>query len=217
MGRAGVPAGLRGGGVRAGSGAGSGGRGARGAGARRGGGHDARGRIVEPHERPVPRRGTLAHAGARSMKSAWRDGDRVRSVELSPHGGGRWRVNVDGVDLDVMIESLGRGVFRLTHAGGASVAEVTAVGARRFVRIDRRDYVVDREATGRRRSEGAASGGLESPMPGLVTKVMVSAGDDVRKGQALVAVEAMKMEHLIRSPRDGRVRRVAAVAGAVVG
>ena len=150
------------------------------------------------------------------MKSVWRDGDRVRRVELSPLGEGRWRVNVDGVDLDVAVESLGRGAFRLVHPGGTSLVEVTAVGPRRFVRIDRRDFVVLREASGRRRAEASASGGLESPMPGLVTKVMVAAGDDVRKGQALVAVEAMKMEHLIRSPRDGKVRRVAAVAGAMV-
>jgi biotin carboxyl carrier protein len=44
----------------------------------------------------------------------------------------------------------------------------------------------------------------------------VTAGDDVRKGQPLLAVEAMKMEHLIRAPRDGRVKRVAASAGELV-
>jgi biotin carboxyl carrier protein len=150
------------------------------------------------------------------VKTVWRDGDRIRTVEIAPLAEGRWRVIVDGAELEVAVEPLGRGVFRLLHAGGASMAEVTAVGARRFVRIDRRDYLVEREASTRRRSDSGAQASLESPMPGLVTKVMVAAGDDVRKGQPLVAVEAMKMEHLIRSPRDGRVRRVAAVAGSMV-
>ena len=54
-------------------------------------------------------------------------------------------------------------------------------------------------------------------MPGVVTRVFVAAGDDVTKGQPLVALEAMKMEHVIRAPRDGRVRAVPARAGEMVG
>jgi biotin carboxyl carrier protein len=54
-------------------------------------------------------------------------------------------------------------------------------------------------------------------MPGIVTKVLVAAGESVRKGQPLVAVEAMKMEHLIRAPRDGRVRELRARVGEMVG
>ena len=53
-------------------------------------------------------------------------------------------------------------------------------------------------------------------MPGVVTRVMVSAGDAVEPGQALVAIEAMKMEHLIRSPRKGKVRAVHARTGEMV-
>ncbi len=53
-------------------------------------------------------------------------------------------------------------------------------------------------------------------MPGLVTRVMVTTGNPVKKGQPLVALEAMKMEHVIRSPRAGRVRSVTAKAGEMV-
>jgi 3-methylcrotonyl-CoA carboxylase alpha subunit len=53
-------------------------------------------------------------------------------------------------------------------------------------------------------------------MPGVVTKVMVVVGDEVAKGQPLVAIEAMKMEHQIRAPRAGRVKRVAASPGLMV-
>jgi 3-methylcrotonyl-CoA carboxylase alpha subunit len=53
-------------------------------------------------------------------------------------------------------------------------------------------------------------------MPGVVTKVMVVVGDEVAKGQPLVALEAMKMEHLIRAPREGRVKRVKASPGQMV-
>ncbi len=53
-------------------------------------------------------------------------------------------------------------------------------------------------------------------MPGVITRVMVAAGDTVTKGQPLVALEAMKMEHVIRSPGVGRVLRVHAKPGEMV-
>lgn len=148
------------------------------------------------------------------MRSSWRDGDRSRGVELTPLGAGRWRVRVDDGEFELHAETLADGRLRLTDESGAHLAEVTAAGERRFVRLDALDFVIEREAASRRR--GAARGhdhGLEAPMPGVVTRVLVRAGDEVRKGQPLVALEAMKMEHLIRAPHDGRVRSVAARAG----
>jgi 3-methylcrotonyl-CoA carboxylase alpha subunit len=50
---------------------------------------------------------------------------------------------------------------------------------------------------------------LTALMPGRVVRLMVTAGDTVRKGQALLILEAMKMEHTIASPRDGVIERVA--------
>ena len=50
---------------------------------------------------------------------------------------------------------------------------------------------------------------LTALMPGRVAKVMAAAGDSVKKGQALMILEAMKMEHTIVSPRDGVIERVA--------
>ena len=49
------------------------------------------------------------------------------------------------------------------------------------------------------------SGGLKAPMPGRVLKTEVGTGDAVVKGQLLLILEAMKMEHRITAPRDGIV------------
>ena len=46
-------------------------------------------------------------------------------------------------------------------------------------------------------------------MPGRVVKVMAVAGETVKKGQSLMILEAMKMEHTIVSPREGVIERVA--------
>ena len=153
------------------------------------------------------------------MRSQWRDGDRTRTVEVVAEGGGRYRVTVDDAPLEVTVERLADGRLSLTTAQGVTIAELTAAGARRFVRLGTMDFVLDRETSGggrKGRGAGAHRGGLESPMPGVVTRVMVAAGDAVVKGQPLLALEAMKMEHVIRAPRDGRIRSVAASVGAMV-
>lgn len=149
------------------------------------------------------------------MKSFWRDGERVRSVELTRQAPGRWRVRVDDAEFDVAAEVLLDGRLELVTDAGRSTAEVTAAGDRRFVRLGTLEFVLHREKGGRARDRGAV-GGLEAPMPGVVTRVLVAAGDAVTKGQPLVALEAMKMEHLIRAPRDGRVKSLPIAAGTMV-
>jgi len=56
-------------------------------------------------------------------------------------------------------------------------------------------------------------GSLHSPMPGKVIRVEVATGDEVRAGQVLVVLEAMKMEHTLRAPYDGTVGEVDCRAG----
>jgi acetyl/propionyl-CoA carboxylase alpha subunit len=62
----------------------------------------------------------------------------------------------------------------------------------------------------------ALAGGdeIRAPMPGKVLDVKAVAGADVKKGAALVVLEAMKMEHTLAAPRDGRIAEVSAAAGA---
>lgn len=61
-------------------------------------------------------------------------------------------------------------------------------------------------------AEDALSGGdaLQAPMPGLVKLVRAAVRDTVRKGQALLVLEAMKMEHTITAPHDGIIAEIAA-------
>ena len=151
------------------------------------------------------------------MKSHWRDGDRVREVELQPLAHGRWRVRVDESEFELSSEAMPDGRLRLVGDGGVTVAEVTPEGARRFVRLGVLDFVLERAGSGKvRAGAGGHDGGLSAPMPGVITKVMVVVGDEVTRGQPLLALEAMKMEHLIRAPREGRVKRVGASPGQMV-
>jgi propionyl-CoA carboxylase alpha chain len=57
------------------------------------------------------------------------------------------------------------------------------------------------------------AGSLHAPMPGKVIKVLVALGETVSEGQALVVLEAMKMEHSLRAPHAGIVRDIRAGEG----
>lgn len=59
-------------------------------------------------------------------------------------------------------------------------------------------------------------GNIVSPMPGRVLKINVSEGDEVKKGQVLMVVEAMKMENNILSPKDGVVDKLLVKPGEMV-
>ncbi|MBI5938951.1 MAG: biotin/lipoyl-binding protein [Caulobacterales bacterium] len=64
--------------------------------------------------------------------------------------------------------------------------------------------------------DSASDGAVVSPMPGKVVSVSVSVGDTVTKGQTLLVLEAMKMEHALAAPFDGVVAELGAVAGGQV-
>jgi len=63
---------------------------------------------------------------------------------------------------------------------------------------------------------GDIQGGIKSNMQGMVLEVAVSRGSEVKKGDLLVVLEAMKMENPIHSPTDGRVSDIFVNAGDVV-
>jgi biotin carboxyl carrier protein len=63
---------------------------------------------------------------------------------------------------------------------------------------------------------GAFRGELKAPMPGTITAIEITAGQEVKQGDVLLKLEAMKMVNAIRSPQDGRVAEVRVQAGAQV-
>ncbi|WP_181781382.1 acetyl/propionyl/methylcrotonyl-CoA carboxylase subunit alpha [Pseudonocardia pini] len=87
-----------------------------------------------------------------------------------------------------------------------------------WVGADGRSWAVrEQEALEAAAEEAAGAGGpVLSPMPGTVTVVEVTEGQQVTAGQTLVVVEAMKMEHVLAAPVDGTVRELRARTGGTV-
>lgn len=49
---------------------------------------------------------------------------------------------------------------------------------------------------------------IKAPMPGLIINIIAAEGTEVKKGDPLLILEAMKMENVIKSPRDGKVKKI---------
>lgn len=77
-------------------------------------------------------------------------------------------------------------------------------------------YTIDIPERGGRARAKHHDHSLEAPMPGLVLKVLVQPESAVTKGQQLVILEAMKMEHAIVAPRDGVIAAVNCREGEMV-
>ena len=67
-----------------------------------------------------------------------------------------------------------------------------------------------------REGDDPGAGRLTAPMPGRVTQLLVAVGDTVRRGEPLMIIEAMKMEHTVAAPVDGTVEAVRFAVGDLV-
>jgi len=99
--------------------------------------------------------------------------------------------------------------------GGPLRREVIVEGWRVEVEVEPAARAALRERARRGRDEAGHSGPMEvrAIIPGVVVSVSVAPGDQVVAGQQLLAVEAMKMQNELRSPRDGTIDRVAVAIG----
>jgi 3-methylcrotonyl-CoA carboxylase alpha subunit len=117
-----------------------------------------------------------------------------------------------------LLELPGGNMRAAASPGGDGVIEVELDGRRSRATVVRRagaltvfaggDSCVLEFETPAAAEEEDPSGRLVSPLPGSVVQVLVASGETVAKGQALMIIEAMKMEHTIRAPKRGTVRRI---------
>jgi len=111
-----------------------------------------------------------------------------------------FRAEIDGDDLCIQVERNGIS-YRLTHGG--SQADVLVL----------RPEISKLNALMPVKEPADTSGLLLSPMPGLLVSVAVNVGDEVKQGEELAVVEAMKMENVLRAEKDGIIADIKATAG----
>ncbi len=117
--------------------------------------------------------------------------DRLHVVDAFKHDYGTLSLVIDRASYSAMLDWRGTKVnVRLRH----SIVPLEILDEKKL-RM--------RRAVGKFTVEGKQT--VTSPMPGKVVKVLCRIGDEVKEGQGLVVVEAMKMENELKSPKDGKV------------
>ncbi len=143
-------------------------------------------------------------------------------IEVNELPSGALQVKLGGKPIDVDVLAVGPSlsvrvggrVVDLTTEGTPPELGAVASGHRSYVRVE--SERMRAASAARKHDRGASDRVLRSPMPGRVVKVCVKAGDDVEVGQALIVVEAMKMENELKAKAAGRVLEVHVEAGTAV-
>ncbi|SHJ06864.1 acetyl-CoA carboxylase biotin carboxylase subunit [Wenxinia saemankumensis] len=138
---------------------------------------------------------------------------RFESGELRAALTGPGRGSVDGAPVAFAVEG---DRLRLVLDGHAVSLDAARLGRRIAIRDGRATHDFVLVDPMRASVEGTGGDSLAAPMPGLVKAVRAQPGDAVAQGQALIVLEAMKMEHTLRAPRDGTVAGIGTREGAQV-
>jgi acetyl/propionyl-CoA carboxylase alpha subunit len=136
-------------------------------------------------------------------------------------------VHVDGNDVAAHVEAIDGTPVRMVTIGDEVHRVVVRPGSSRGLYtlwLDGHRFeaeALDERTRAIRELSGASAGPsgpapLVAPMPGLIVRVHVQAGDQVAAGQGLVVMEAMKMENELRVQAAGRVKTVLVTTGSVV-
>ena len=128
---------------------------------------------------------------AHLLQSPWKPGDPV------------WQGTIDGHIVAVQVRPIANGI-RLAHQGVEVPVYVWTEAEAASARLMPVTTAAD---TGKK---------LLCPMPGLVVSIAVTEGQEVKAGETLVVVEAMKMQNVLRAEQDGTVKKVHASAGATL-
>lgn len=141
-------------------------------------------------------------------------GDESFTVRTAEDGA----LHVDGLDGAWHVTPTPDGGWIVAGPGGCHRVLVLAADDHRQVFVDGEFYDLRVEPAGRARrsTPRVHAESLTVPMPARVVKVLVSAGQAVRRGDVVIKLEAMKMELPLRAPRDGTVRAIACREGELV-
>jgi 3-methylcrotonyl-CoA carboxylase alpha subunit len=145
-----------------------------------------------------------------------RDGTEERTIIAKAEGLG-WLFRIGDRQITGAGERRSDGTLSIVLDGVHGRVTVLGVGPEMMVVAgDEQWRLVEIDPLAVHEGEDPAAGRLTAPMPGRVAQLMVGTGDRVRRGEPLMVIEAMKMEHTITAPADGTVEEVRYAVGDLV-
>ncbi len=135
-------------------------------------------------------------------------------------------LKLDGKEAAVDIRQLGKGKYHLIRNHKSYRLELVSRTSDKqmMIRVNNRNYEVEVEdrfdqllhKLGMDELLSSQVKEIKAPMPGLVLSIEVEAGGEVKAGDPLIVLEAMKMENVLKSPVDGVVKTIAVKKGDAV-
>lgn len=127
-----------------------------------------------------------------------------------------YKYKIDGKEYKVVIGEVENNIANVSVNGEAFNVEIEAEPApekKKAVKVQHSDKAKDES------SESTPSAGIneanavKAPLPGVITDIKVNVGDAVKKGDAVIVLEAMKMANNLEAEKDGKVTAICVKTG----
>ncbi len=151
-------------------------------------------------------------------------GERVAKVELVSRQGSELKMRVDDKEYDADIIMVERGVYSILLDGRSYNVELIETKSPKDYQVNTLFYSFDAEVVdaetkyqkARRKIDDLEENVISSPMPGKVVRILVKPGDQVRAGDTVIVVSAMKMESEYKVKKDRVIKEIKVKEGDTV-
>ncbi len=150
------------------------------------------------------------------MKTEFLLGEGTLAAEWE-RDGDQFRLKIEGRDVSGQILRWDPPFFSVKHCDHVLHGAFYRGAGFVDVHLPKGNFRLKLADTRRAAKAGAQAGDLSSPMPGKVIQLLVKEGEAVKKGDLLMILEAMKMEHKVLAPKEGVVGKIHFQAGERVG
>jgi biotin carboxyl carrier protein len=151
-------------------------------------------------------------------------GERIAQVELVSNKGSEMKIRVDDKEYDTDIIMVERGVYSILMDGRSYNVELIQTTGPKNYHVNTLFYSFDAEVVdaerryqkSRKKIDSLEDNVISSPMPGKVVKILVKKGDQVKAGETVVIVSAMKMESEYKVKNDRLIKEIRVKEGDTV-
>ena len=141
--------------------------------------------------------------------------DRTALVEVLSREGNKVRISIDGKQYDADVVMVEKGVYSILLDNRSHNIELIRTGNKNYLlNTYSKSYdieIIDAETKylkSRRRDDSQEEAVISSPMPGKVVKILVKVGDQVKAGDTVIIVSAMKMESEYKVKKDRIIKDI---------
>ena len=120
--------------------------------------------------------------------------------------GNEYEVEINDIDGDIATIEVNGTEYEIEIHQEKAKATKTPTLVRPRIAVDRKDSKIKKTVSSRAYS-------LKAPLPGSIFKIIKHEGDEVKKGDTIMVMEAMKMENNIQSEKDGKIVRMVVKEG----